>query len=144
MPVREDGWRSPVLFVCIENSSRSVMAEAFAKDLGLEASSAGTFPSTHVNPLVLSAMGELGIDVSRKVPQELTAGMLESAALVVLTDTTLEKTIPSSLRKKMRKKLVEWSIPDPQGKSIEEIRYIRDRIKAMVQSLAREPSPSDR
>ena len=63
MPSLEDGRRRPILFVCIENSSRSVMAEAFAKNLGLEASSAGTFPSTHVNPLVLSAMGEVGIDV---------------------------------------------------------------------------------
>ena len=144
MPSPEDGRRSPILFVCIENSSRSVMAEAFAKNLGLEASSAGTFPSTHVNPLVLSAMGEVGIDVSRNIPKELTPEMIESAGLVVLTDSTLEKSLPGNLRKKMRKKLVEWSIPDPQGKSIEEIRYIRDMIERMVEALAKESSPRTR
>jgi protein-tyrosine-phosphatase len=52
-------------------------------------------------------MGEVGIDVSRNIPKELTAEMIESAGLVVLTDSTLEKSLPGNLRKKMSKKLVE-------------------------------------
>ncbi|MDA4134121.1 MAG: arsenate reductase ArsC [Thaumarchaeota archaeon] len=137
MPALEDGRKGPILFVCIENSSRSVMAEAFAEELGLKASSAGTFPATHVNPLVLSAMSEVGIDVSRIKPKGLTAEIIENAGLVVLTDSSLGRSIPGNLRKKMQRKLVEWSIPDPQGKSIEEIRYIRDMIQRKVKDLAK-------
>ena len=133
----------PVLFVCIENSSRSVMAEAFARKLGLEASSAGTFPSTHVNPLVVEAMKEVGVDVSQRKPKELTGEMIEKAGLVVLTDASLEKAIPANLRKKMRKKVVEWYIPDPQGKPIEEIRNVRDEIEGMVEGLAKVLRPDE-
>lgn len=132
--------RKSVLFVCIENSSRSVMAEGFAKELGLDASSAGTVPSTHVNSLVVEAMKEVGIDVSQSKPKELSGRMIDDASLVVLTDASLEKAIPADLRKKMKKKVVEWNLPDPQGKSIEEIRYIRDEIEGMVKALARNPS----
>lgn len=113
------------------------MAEGFAKEMGLEASSAGTFPSTHVNPLVVDAMREVGIDVSTSKPKELTGEMIDGADLVVLTDASLEKAIPGNLRRKIRKKVVEWYLPDPQGKSLDEIGYIRDQIKSMVETLAR-------
>jgi arsenate reductase (thioredoxin) len=118
------------------------MAEGFAKGLGLDASSAGTFPSTHVNSLVVEAMKEVGIDVSRSKPKELDGRMIDDVALVVLTDASLERAIPGDLRKKMRKKVVEWNLSDPQGKSIEEIRYIRDEIEGMVKALARNSSTS--
>lgn len=131
-----------VLFVCIENSSRSVMAEGFAKELGLDVSSAGTVPSTHVNSLVVEAMNEVGVDVSRSKPKELSGKMIDNATLVVLTDASLERAIPGDLRKKMRKKVVEWNLPDPQGKSLEEIRNIRDEIEGMVKALARNSSTS--
>jgi protein-tyrosine-phosphatase len=126
-----------VLFVCIENSSRSVMAEGFASSSGLDARSAGTVPSTHVNPLVVQAMNEVGIDVSRNRPKDLTEAMIAGADIVILTDASLEKAIPGNLRKKMMKKIVEWYLPDPQGKGIEEIRSVRDEIGAMVDKLAR-------
>ncbi|MDA4123518.1 MAG: hypothetical protein OK456_10100 [Thaumarchaeota archaeon] len=126
-----------MLFVCIENSSRSVMAEGFAKEMGLNASSAGTFPSTHVNSLVVDAMKEVGIDVSQSRPKELTGDMIDSADAVTLTDASLEKAIPGTLRKRMKKKAVEWYLPDPQGKDIEEIRDIRDETRKMVERLAR-------
>lgn len=126
-----------VLFVCIENSSRSVMAEGFAKEMGMDASSAGSVPSTHVNSLVVEAMREVGIDVSRSRPKELTSDMIDGADLVVLTDASLEKAIPGKLRKKMKKKVVEWFLPDPQGKGIDEIRYIRDQIEKMVEKMAK-------
>ncbi|MGA2199844.1 MAG: hypothetical protein ABSG45_07890 [Nitrososphaerales archaeon] len=134
---KRDGRKNSVLFVCIENSSRSVMAEAFAKELGLDASSAGTIPTANVNPLIVEVMKEVGIDVSPSKPKELTTMMIDDASLVVLTDASLEGAIPGNLRKKMRKKVVYWSIPDPQGKSREEVRYVRDQVRRMVETLAR-------
>ena len=133
-----EGAKKSLLFVCIENSSRSQIAEGFAKRLGLEASSAGTVPSTHVNPLVIEAMSEVGVDISKNRPKQLTEKMIGNASRVVLTDATLEKSLPGSLRKRMRNKVVEWYLPDPQGKSIEEIRYIRDEIETMVKTLSKD------
>jgi len=120
------------------------MAEGFAKVLGLDASSAGTVPATHVNPLVIEAMKEVGIDVSQSKPKELTGRMIDDATRVVLTDASLEKAIPRDIWKKMRKKVVEWNLLDPQGKSIEEIRYVRDEIEGMVKALAKNLSPISR
>ena len=139
MERRGEGSRGSVLFVCIENSSRSQMAEAFARRVGFAASSAGTVPSTHVNPLVIEAMHEVGIDISKSETKELTERMIDDASLVVLTDASLEKSLPGNLRKRMRKKVVMWSLPDPQGRPIEEIRFVRDDIERRVDDLARNP-----
>jgi arsenate reductase (thioredoxin) len=133
-----DGKGKSILFVCIENSSRSVMGEAFAKSIGLSASSAGTFPATHVNPLVVEAMNEVGIDVSGAKPKGLSEKLIDGADVVVLTDASLAKSIPGNLSKKMRKKMVEWSLPDPQGMELAEIRYVRDQIRSMVEALAKD------
>lgn len=111
------------------------MAEGFARDMGIKATSAGTFPATQTNPLVVQAMREVGLDVSGSRPKELTEKMIDDADLVVLTDSTLSQAIPGNLRKRMKKKVVEWSIPDPQGKDIVEIRYVRDLIRRMVSSI---------
>jgi arsenate reductase (thioredoxin) len=126
---------SKVLFVCIENSSRSVMAEAFARELGLEASSTGIFPTSQLNPLVVSAMNEVGLDVSTRRPKRLDAEMIEKADLVVLTDSAIEPLIPKNLRKKMKKKLVTWSISDPKQEPIVGVRMIKDEIARNVKSL---------
>jgi len=125
------------LFVCIENSSRSQIAEGFARKLGLNASSAGTVPSTHVNPLVVNAMREVGVEISDSAPKELTAKMVEDVDLVVLTDASIGGSLPGGLRRKMRKKVVEWDLADPQGRSIEEIRFIRDQIERRVNALVK-------
>ncbi|HUK74426.1 MAG TPA: low molecular weight phosphatase family protein [Nitrososphaerales archaeon] len=126
-----------ILFVCIENSSRSQMAEGFAKRLGMKAISAGTVPSTHVNPLVIQAMKEKGIDITMSKPREITSEMIDRSRMVVLTDTSLRGSLDKSILKKMKKKLVEWSIPDPQGMSLDEIRLVRDQIERSVSELAR-------
>ena len=120
------------------------MAEGFARKLGMDASSAGTVPSTHVNPLVIDAMKEVGVDISGESPRELTSGMIDNAGLVVLTDASFEKALPNAHRKMMRKKVVEWNLPDPQGKSIGEIREVRDEIQRMVNALARNYSGKGR
>ena len=135
------GEKKMVLFVCIENSSRSQMAEGFAKKLGLRAASAGTTPSTQVNSYVVEAMSEKGIDISQNKPKGLTADMVDQAGPVVLTDPSIMKSLPRGLRWKMRKKHVEWFLPDPQGQPIEAIRLIRDQIELMVTALANK-SPS--
>ena len=127
--------RKSILFVCIENSTRSVMAEGFAKSMGFQASSAGTFPAVQTNPLVVEAMGEVGIDVSGSKPKELTEELIGAADIVVLTDAALGAAIPGNLRKKMKKKAVEWSVADPQGKDMVEVRYTRDQIRRLVSSL---------
>lgn len=131
--------KNSLLFVCIENSSRSQIAEGFAKDFGLEAVSAGTVPSTHVNPLVIDTMREVGVDISGNKPKKLTSEMIDDADLVVLTDASLDRSLPGNLRRKMRKKAVIWNIGDPQGKTVEEIRFIRDSIKVKVESLTNAP-----
>lgn len=126
---------SKILFVCIENSSRSQMAEGFAKARGLDASSAGTFPATEVNPLVVQAMREKGIDISDEKTKAITEQMAEDAKVVVLTDSSLESSIPKNIRKKIGKKLVIWSIADPKGQPISVVRFIRDGIEKDVDSL---------
>ncbi|HYW82870.1 MAG TPA: hypothetical protein VFB30_06430, partial [Spirochaetia bacterium] len=83
-------------------------------------------------------------DISGNKPKELTGEMIDDADLVILTDASLEKSLPGNLRRKMRRKVVVWNIPDPQGKPIEEIRFIRDGIKAKVESLAKDPSLTGR
>ncbi len=72
-----------ILFVCIENAGRSQMAEAFAKQHGLDAQSAGTMPGVRINPTVVEAMKEKGIRLSSCVPKKLTPEMVEKAKLVV-------------------------------------------------------------
>jgi arsenate reductase len=143
MARRGEGAKRTVLFVCIENSSRSQMAEGFARRLGLAAVSAGTFPSTHVNPLVIEAMDEVGIDISKSETKEITEKLIDDASVVVLTDVSLEKALPGNLRKRMRKKVVMWSVPDPQGMPIEEIRFVRDDIERRVKDLAGNFSMAD-
>lgn len=113
------------------------MGEAFANNVGFSASSAGTFPAVRVNPLVVEAMHEVGIDVSGSKPKKLTEKLIDAADVVVLTDASLGNAIPGNLRKRMRKKAVEWSLPDPQGKDLGAIRDVRDQIRSMVQTLAR-------
>jgi len=131
-----DSAKNEILFVCIENSSRSQMAEGFAKARGLAASSAGTFPTSYVNPLVIQAMNEDGIDISGNKPKLLTEELAEKAKLVVLTDSTLEDALPKNIRKKIGKKLQVWSISDPKLEPIEGVRFIRDQIKREVDQLA--------
>jgi protein-tyrosine-phosphatase len=128
--------KKSVLFVCIENSSRSQMAEGFANQLGLNAESAGTFPSTHVNPLVIQAMLEKGIDLTGKIPKLLTPELVQRADVVVLTDFSIESAFPKSITKKMKSKVVRWSIQDPQKEPIEGIRVIRDEVESQVKDLA--------
>lgn len=125
-----------VLFVCVENAGRSQMAEAFARKYGLNASSAGTMPSVSVNPIVVKAMHEKGIDISSNKPKMLTTKMIESASLVITMGCSVEEVCPTSMLAQMQKKLVDWHLGDPKGKPIEEVRTIRDEIERRVKELS--------
>jgi len=126
---------SSFLFVCVHNAGRSQMAEAFARRRGLTATSAGTVPATAVNPTVVQAMKEKGIDVSSSTPKLLTNEMINKATLVVTMGCSVEEVCPRPMLAKMQKKLVDWDLEDPKGKTIEEVRKIRDEVERKVAGL---------
>ena len=117
-----------VLFVCVENAGRSQMADAFARAYGLEATSAGTVPAEKVNPLVVQVMQERGISLPGR-PKMLTEDMIKEADLVVTMGCSVQEVCPAPLVQQMEKKLVDWHIEDPKGKSIEEVRKIASQIE---------------
>jgi protein-tyrosine-phosphatase len=104
-----------ILFVCVENAGRSQMAQAFAEKLGLRASSAGTVPTGRVNPVVVEAMRERGIDLSRKSPRMLTSEMISQARLVVTMGCSVEEACPRPMLAAMQKKLVGLAPGRSQG-----------------------------
>jgi arsenate reductase (thioredoxin) len=123
------------LFVCVHNAGRSQMAEAFAKRRGLKASSAGTLPVSTVNPTVVKAMKEKGIDISSNAPKLLTTDMINEASLVVTMGCSVEEVCPRPMLAKMQKKLVDWDLEDPKGKTVQQVREIRDEIELRISSL---------
>jgi len=124
-----------ILFVCVENAGRSQMAEAFARKLGLSATSAGTLPATRINPLVVKVMKEKGIDLSTNRPKALMMQMVNEADLVVTMGCSVEEVCPAPIVAKMQKKLVDWNLNDPKGRPIEMVRQIRDEIERKVAEL---------
>jgi arsenate reductase len=126
---------SRVLFVCVENAGRSQMSAAlFGHAAGArhEARSAGTRPAERVNPDVVDAMNELGIDISGKTPQRLDREHAEWADVVVTMGCGDEcPYVPG-------KRYLDWELRDPKGLSLEEIRTIRDEIAERVAALLSE------
>ncbi len=125
-----------ILFVCVENAGRSQMAQAFAEKYELKASSAGTVPSARVNPIVVDLMKEKGIDISENSPKMLTPEMINRASLVVTMGCSVEEVCPKPMLAQMQKKLVDWNLKDPKGKSLQEVREIRDEIEKRVIELS--------
>ena len=110
------------------------MAEAFANHYGkgkLVASSAGVMLADKVNPTVVEAMKEKGIDISMKKPKLLTMKMVEEADQVITMGCSVEKLCPAPLLKRV----IDWGLEDPKGKPVEKIRQIRDEIERRVQKL---------
>ena len=120
-----------ILFVCVENAGRSQMAEAFFRKYmpkGFEAISAGTKPSTQVNPIVLQAMKEIGIDIENQIPKHISQQIIDESEKAINMGCVDKESCPALFTKD----ILDWQIPDPKGKSIEEVRKIRDQIKAKV------------
>ena len=127
--------KGAVLFVCVENAGRSQMAETFAKKHGMNAQSAGTMPSTRINPTVVDVMRERGIDISFNNPKTLTPELIRDASLVVTMGCSIEEACPKPIIAQMQKKLIEWHLDDPKGRSLEEVRKIRDEIERKIMEL---------
>ena len=123
-----------VLFVCVENAGRSQMVEAFFKKYAknqFNVISAGTSPSSHLNPVVVSVMNELGIDLESQKSQLLSSSMIENSNKTVNMGCMDKESCPSLFVKDVD----DWNIEDPKGKSIEDVRKIRDQIKNDVLNL---------
>ncbi|MBN9621487.1 MAG: arsenate reductase ArsC [Actinobacteria bacterium] len=120
-----------VLFVCTQNAGRSQMAEAFFTRAGpkdLRAESAGQLPAKEVHPAVVEAMAEVGIDISGRIPKKLTVEMqLHADWAITLACGGTCPYVPSIVE--------DWKVADPAGKSLEEVRVIRDDIRARVERL---------
>ena len=126
------------LFVCLHNAGRSQMSEALfarAADGRHEARSAGTTPGDRVHPEVVEAMAELGIDLSGRVPHALTQADAEWADVVVTMGCGDEcPYIPG-------KRYLDWDLPDPKGRPLEEVRATREEIARRVAELVAELNP---
>jgi arsenate reductase len=128
-----------ILFVCVENAGRSQMAEAFAKKYGgdrFAVFSAGGNPAEKVNPVVVEAMKEKGIDISANKPKLLTAEMAMEADLVVTMGCSAQGTCPGPFLVPA----VDWPLEDPKGKPIGRVREIRDEIENRVKDLIAQQS----
>ena len=128
-----------VLFVCVGNAGRSQMAEAFFNRLAngrARAISAGTKPAGAVDAQTIEVMREVGIDISRAKPKALTMEMLDQADRVVTLGCGVEGVCPASFVE-----TEDWQLEDPKGKSIEEVRRIRDEIMNRVGMMLDESKP---
>jgi protein-tyrosine-phosphatase len=126
---------SRVLFVCLHNAGRSQMSEAlFERAAGgrHEARSAGTEPAERVHPEVVEAMRELGVDLSARTPQRLTDDLADWADVVVTMGCgDACPYIPG-------KRYLDWDIPDPKGRPLDEVEALRDDVARRVEDLIHE------
>ena len=123
-----------VLFVCVENAGRSQIAEGFFKKYapkGFKVQSAGTKPVSQINPIVVEAMKEVEIDISKQKSKEITEEMMLNSDPIVNMGC-MDKSFCPTL---FLPNVIEWNLPDPKGKPIEEVREIRDEIEKGVKEL---------
>jgi arsenate reductase len=124
-----------VLFVCVGNSGRSVMAERIFRQVAgaqHDARSAGSEPATAPHPAVVEALHEIGIDASDHVPRKLDAELLEWAHVAVSTCSEEVCPVTPGVHR------VSWVFRDPKGLALDEVRPIRDDIAAHVRDLLAE------
>ena len=130
-----------VLFVCIHNAGRSQMAAALlAKYAGdrITVRSAGTEPAEHINPNVIKAMGEVGIDLADQdiLPKKLSEAAVQASDVVITMGCGDTCPFYPGTR------YLDWQLDDPAGRSVDEIRPIRDEIDRRVQGLIDELLPA--
>jgi protein-tyrosine-phosphatase len=122
-----------VIFACVHNAGRSQMAAAFFNQLAdhekAEAVSAGTEPGLRVHPEVLTAMREVGIDLSNAKPQKLTEELAQDAQVLVTMGCGDKCPYVPGLRRD------DWPLRDPKGQPMEEVRAIRDEIRTRVETM---------
>ena len=124
-----------VLFVCVHNAGRSQMAAAFLSHLSngeVEVRSAGSAPADSINPAVVEAMQEVGIDISHVIPKVLTTeAVIESDVVITMGCGDACPFFPG-------KRYLDWKLNDPAGQGVASVRPIRDEIKALVEGLIAE------
>ncbi|MET0593506.1 MAG: arsenate reductase ArsC [Polyangiaceae bacterium] len=122
-----------VIFACIHNAGRSQMAAAWFNALAnpsvARALSAGTEPASAVHPIVLEAMGEVGLDLAGRTPQKLTDDLARNVQLLITMGCGEQCPVVPGLRRE------DWPLEDPKGKPIATVRQIRDDVRARVVSL---------
>ncbi|MGH2594648.1 MAG: arsenate reductase ArsC [Actinomycetota bacterium] len=127
-----------VLFVCVHNAGRSQIAAALLDHHAagrVLVRSAGSTPAEEINPAVVAAMAELGLDLSKQFPKPLTTAAVEA------TDVVVTMGCGDACPVFPGKRYLDWELPDPAGKSLEEIRPIRDEIDRRVHQLLTELVP---
>jgi protein-tyrosine-phosphatase len=121
-----------VLFVCVHNAGRSQMAAGLVKlrsDGRINVRSAGSDPGEAINPAVVEAMDEVGVDMSEEFPKPLTDEVVRAADVVITMGCGDACPIYPG------KRYEDWTLDDPAGQDIETVRRIRDQIDARVQTL---------
>ncbi len=128
-----------VLFVCIHNAGRSQMAAGYMTALSggaVQVRSGGSEPGSQINPIAIQAMAEEGIDISHAVPQLMTTEQVKDSDVVITMGCgDVCPIFPG-------KRYEDWDLTDPAGKTIDEVRPIRDDIKRRVQALLAELLPA--
>jgi arsenate reductase len=124
-----------VLFVCVHNAGRSQMAAAFLTHLAgdrVRARSAGSAPADQVNPAVVGAMREVGIDISAETPKVLTVEAVQSS------DVVITMGCGDACPYFPGKRYLDWTLDDPAGQGVDAVRPIRDAIEQRIRSLLAE------
>ena len=121
-----------VLFVCVHNAGRSQMAAAFLTHLAgdkVEVRSAGSAPADSINPAVVEALKEVGIDISNEQPKVLTTSAVEQSDVVITMGCgDACPFFPG-------KRYLDWVLPDPAGQGVTDVRPIREQIRKLVEDL---------
>lgn len=123
-----------ILFVCVENAGRSQIAEGFFRKYapdGWIPVSAGSMPTPEINPVAVEAMKEVGIDISKQKPKELSEELIRSSFLKVSMGCIDKTECPAVFLGNHQ----DWGIEDPKGKPIEKVREIRNEIEKKVKEL---------
>lgn len=128
-----------VLFVCVHNAGRSQMAAGYMAALSrgaVDVRSGGSEPGDEINPMAIEAMAEEGIDISKGVPQLMTREQVRDSDVVITMGCgDVCPVFPGT-------RYEDWELTDPKGKSIDEVRPIRNEIRARVEALLAELLPA--
>ena len=123
-----------ILFVCVENSARSQMAEGFFKKYAPKnyaPLSAGTMPKDKINPMAIEVMNEIGIDIQHQNPKELTEELMRASSKIVNMGCMYDGWCPTQYANVSE----DWGLEDPKGKPVEKFRQIRNQIEDKVIEL---------
>ena len=131
--------RPKVLFVCVHNAGRSQIAAALLDHHArgrVEVRSAGSTPADRINPAVVAVMDEIGIDLSKEFPKPISDEAVEASDVIVTMGCGDACPVFPG------KRYLDWELPDPSGKGVEEVRTIRDQIDDRVKALLAELVPA--